>query len=395
MLARSPLGRQRDPRPAYRPAGEGFPCCQANEAAASPSIQNMHFLPSRLPSPPLCLAMLAAGLCFLPLRSHAQAAGAYTVTALGSLPETSLNTPWGLSEAGIVAGAAARETGRVAVLWQAGKIKALPGLPGGDSAAVRVNSRGDVAGQVSVGPTDDRAFILTGGKLIRLPKPRGSEREWPAGLNSRGDVCGYGLDAEGTSRACWWPAGAAAAVDLHALLLKLNPKITESRALGINDQGLVVGEAQMGEEAAQAFTSQAGKVTLVSLLGSAQSGAVAVNNTGQAAGWARKEKETRLVLLAAGKAQDLGLLPGCAHMQPTALNGRGEIVGFAEQPNGPERAFLWKPAAGGGKLLDLSALLGPGSRWTVTTPRALNSKGQILTLAQKDGREAALLLTPR
>jgi probable HAF family extracellular repeat protein len=339
--------------------------------------------------------ILAAACVWIRPAATAPAASGYTATPLGTLPGTAFTQPYSINEGGVVVGAArTAEMDSTAFLWQAGKLRALPGLPKIGNSASAINAAGDVAGQISEADGVERGFLISGGKLSRLPRPKGSQNEWVSALNAKGDVCGFGHTADGEPQACLWPKGAAAPVDLHSLIKKAYPQATQSRALGINDQGMVVGEALEDEESGRAFLYAAGKVTILQFLGAKASGADAINNAGAVAGWANPGKGGHLVLYQAGKAQDLGLLTGYSDMNPTAINGRGEIIGFAQESDNsekPDRAFLYRA----GKIQDLTGLLPAGSGITVNTPRALNSKGQIAASGTQGGKSVGLLLAPR
>lgn len=329
-------------------------------------------------------------------------APAYTVTPLPTGPLAAkppgpasayYAEPLGLNDGGLVAGAVrSPEATPFACLWEGGKIRAVPGALKPGALATAVGPHGEVAGQVTEAD-GEHAYLTAAGKLSRLPKLAGCEREWASAVNARGEVCGFAFTAEGQPHACLWPKGAGSAVDLHALVKKALPAAVGSRAFGVNDRGDVVGEAEDEDGRTRAFHYTGGKVVLLAVPGSRESGAAALNNGGQIAGWANLGAGDHLFLFQGGKATDLGVLPRYRDMLPTAINARGEIVGYADSDNSEarERGWLWR----GGKLYDLTALLAPGSGYTVGIVRGINTRGQIAGSAVRGSRVEGVLLTPR
>jgi probable HAF family extracellular repeat protein len=76
---------------------------------------------------------------------------------------------------------------------------------------------------------------------------------------------------------------------------------------------------------------------------------------------------------------DLGVLPGDSCANAYYVNSRGQVVGTSENrdlcliPTG-EHAFLWED---GGPMVDLNALIPPGSSLQLTFAVAINDAGQI------------------
>lgn len=169
----------------------------------------------------------------------------------------------------------------------------------------------------------------------------------PTGINADGTIVGYGSNAGGT-HAIQWQAGVA--TDLHA-----NPPLTgvTSRAWGINDDGLIVGEAQF-------HISQPEQATLW------------VNGV-----------PTKLV-------PEFVRPQGIA----SAINNRGQVVGFyinLDNLNDLWHGFLWRD----GHRADLVELLDDPDGWGQMFPFDINEKGQIVGGGFRNGEIGhGFLMTP-
>jgi probable HAF family extracellular repeat protein len=205
-------------------------------------------------------------------------------------------------------------------------------------------------------------------------------------------VCGALLLAAGapaTPAAAVAPAVAVARpmpiqpvpVDLGTL-----PGGTDSRALGENEEGQVVGWSYTtldNHPAVHAFswTEGGGMVDLSSLVsfGGADSAASEVSDNGQIAGYSftRSELPHAYSWTRAGGLVDLGTLPGGSESRATRVNNRGQIVGWADTTSiqsgadsGIRHAFSWTQAGG---MVDLGTFGGSAS-----TAAAVSDSGQVV-----------------
>lgn len=153
---------------------------------------------------------------------------------------------------------------------------------------------------------------------------------------------------------------------------KLNPPYPQNpyiKASGINDTGLVVGEAYFQKEpnTRHAFVGDAN--SLADLAG-VESWATSINNLGQVAGSSYGQGgERAFVCDANGKMTDLGTLPGGRESWAYGINNLGQVAGASTWPGGGEHAFVGDAKG----LTDLGTLGGPDS-----VARGINDTGQVV-----------------
>jgi len=136
-----------------------------------------------------------------------------------------------------------------------------------------------------------------------------------------------------------------------------------SHALGINEQGEVVGFADIPPtHVAVAFLWRAGQgMRSLGTLGGESSTAFAINDRGEVVGTSDVRPGspvTRAFLWSEARGmRGLGTLGGRTS-QGNGINNRREVVGTSQLPNGDSHAFLWRPGSG---MRDLGTLGGENS----------------------------------
>ena len=213
---------------------------------------------------------------------------------------------------------------------------------------------------------------------------------------------------------------------------------SESRALGINDPGVVVGTSgsSLSNRNKPFIWTEATGMRPVPMLGGANGVAHDINAAGHVVGGSKT----------AGSAYDhafwwsgsdsdppVDLTPTKEFGQALAVNAHDHVVGtwgpLANTPfiwdavgglralghggsqawardindsdlivgsyqlsgSASHRACLWD---GGGMAVDLNTLIPPGSGWVLTDAYAVNNRGEILGAGELDGEEHAFLLKP-
>jgi probable HAF family extracellular repeat protein len=168
------------------------------------------------------------------------------------------------------------------------------------------------------------------------------------------------------------------------------PGGSESGALGINDAGQVVGEADTPTVVGtfeHAFLWQDGVMQdLGTLPGGRVSQAFGINDAGQVVGYSLATGGGGPFLWSSGVMQDLNGTPGVSGGWANGVNDAGQVVGG-------RTAFLWQD----GVMSDLNTLIDastPG--WVLLDARAINASGQIVGNGTYAGsaNQHAFLATP-
>ena len=119
------------------------------------------------------------------------------------------------------------------------------------------------------------------------------------GINNRGEVVGYWIQADGT-RAFLYSGGGL--TDLGSL------GGTNHYALNINSSGQVVGFGENGTNGARAFLFSNGSLTNLGAMGGVNSYAYGINDGGQVAGYVDYTNGSRAYLFGTNGLSDLGTL---------------------------------------------------------------------------------------
>jgi probable HAF family extracellular repeat protein len=154
---------------------------------------------------------------------------------------------------------------------------------------------------------------------------------------------------------------------------------------------------QPGAQAQDATVAPSYTVKDLGTLGGNYSSALGINDAGQVVGFASISSNSAHAFLyersATPKMQDLGTLGGNtagAH----DINDAGQVVGVSTTSSGSFHAFLHERSATP-KMQDLNSLIPPHSGWSLEEARAINQRGQIVGLGERNGHNHAFLLTPR
>jgi probable HAF family extracellular repeat protein len=299
----------------------------------------------------------------------------YAVTLIDQLSGVFSNTP-SLNNKGQIAGEISvdpTDTNFDVVLWENGQITDL-----GSGQANAINNKGQITGTAN-----GHAVIWENGQVTDLGT--GQARD----INNKGQVVGTV-----NNRAVLWD---------HGQVASLGSLGTSSYGIGINNKGQVVGWAFTGNaDDNHAFLWQDGQLTdLGTLPGTSRSNATAINNKGQVVGSSGTPYGGHAVLWQNGQIIDLGTLQGtdfiagCTQTHncssnPSAINNKGQIVGFSETLGGGQHAVLWQNE----QITDLNALIPADSGWVLASASDINNKGQIVGLGSYNGEPHAFLLTP-
>lgn len=343
-------------------------------------------------------------------------AGTAPASAVGPVAVTEvldLGTP---AEGGGYAGlqaVAVNERGQVAVigarspvstvplLWEAGAYRPLADPAGGvplNAVIAALNDAGVGAGSVLGGPGVGglRAALFAGGAPVLLPDGPGEVLQSRAlGINDAGDVVGVRVlrSAPGAptsaSRATLWRHGTGEVVDLGALAPG-----GASEALAVNNRGQAVGSSTPlpGALPRPVFFANGRVVDLGVPPGYLAGVATAVNERGQAAGYVFSlggpGTPERAVLWDHGRAVVLDVPAGAPSSRAAGINDAGDVVGSVVVSSGPSApppgrdAALWR----GGALTVLPRLPGtPAGSVMFAEAADVNNRGQVVGLSTGAG----------
>jgi probable HAF family extracellular repeat protein len=301
-------------------------------------------------------------------------------------------------------------------LWKNGAIKDLGTLNGGyESAALAVNSRGQVVGAADNGIVDatpmssdvygwgtqTRAFLLQNGAMQDLGTLGGTDAVAVL-VNERGQVvgesyvdsnpsayCGQNLQSFNTTGAFLWENGVMTNLGSFGG--------TCTFASNLNNRGEIVGlSTTTGDQFQRAFLWKEGSFSeLPNANGGNNSAGLALNEGGAVAGWASLPGNSLLhaALWESGEMTDLGTVDGDLCSNGYSINTSQQVVGVSVPTCdfNTTRAFLWE----NGSIADLNTLIPAGSSLYLTAPDAINDRGEIAGVGlDANGNQHAFLLIP-
>ncbi len=207
-------------------------------------------------------------------------------------------------------------------------------------------------------------------------------------INQSGVAVGSALAADSKRHAVLWKTSKP--VDLG-----LFPRGDYSSARDINDQGDVVGDANLAPAAKpKAFLWHDGHMRqLLDLPGGSFCSAQAINDKDVVTGSCDLATgTTRAVIWSADHIRQLGTLGDDDDSPSTALdiNSHAQVVGTSEVSDSKLRAFLWQD----GKMLDLNRAIHPGTGWLLMVASRINDRGEIAGRGYYHGAIHAFLLRP-
>jgi probable HAF family extracellular repeat protein len=349
---------------------------------------------------------------------HGLLARGSTLIDLGGLPGGTDSTVSYLTENELVSGQALDGSidpifgwqASKAVAWIDGKIINLGTLGGYESAAGRMNSRGQVTGyatnavsdpfsiiyflfrDVSNG-TQTRAFLWDEKEGMQDIGTLGGPDAFAPYINERGQIAGFSYTNS-------TPNSTTGVPTLDPFLWE-NGRMIDLGTLGgtnggagdLNNRGQVIGTSSLaGDVFFHPFLWTApGPMHDLGTLGGATGVANAINDTGEVVGYADTPTSTHAYVWTHGKMTDLGTLDGDCFSVAFGINAHTQIVGQSITCDfAGFRAFLWD-----GHIIDLNVFVPAGLGLTLNEVEQINDRGEVFgigTLANGDLR--AFLLLP-
>lgn len=250
-----------------------------------------------------------------------------------------------INDLGEIAGAALSGPGETAdqwpVLWAGGMTTTLESIGDAPAAARAINNNGLIAGNTISNSSSH--LLLWQGTSLSVTIPISSGLGWANGLNDAGHLVGHIENKQGSSIAFLWQDGTFS--NLGTL------GGSSATASDINNKSQIVGTASTsGNSSSHAFLWQDGEMQDLGGLGevvTATSKANSINNLGLVVGQAQLGEEEHAVLWQNGQIFDLNiLLPTGSEWEllltANSINDHGWIAGTG-LISGQKRAFLLKP----------------------------------------------------
>lgn len=318
----------------------------------------------------------------------------YQVIDIGALPWVSYDVAPRLNPSGEISGWQAVTGGTLhAATWKQNEARDLGTLPGfASSIATNLDSRGQVTGwSVSGNNLVDslattHAFLYTGIGMRDLGTLGGRDSR-AVGINESGVVVGQSSLPDQTIHGFVYREDRMS--DLGSL-----PGGAFSAAYAINQHALIAGAAENSQHLVHAVVWKDNKIVeLGTLEGGMRSRALALNDKDEIVGYSEAPgAETHAFLYANGRMQDLGSL-GKDPVRANAINNHSQIVGASGVSRLIRHAFLWES----GTMQDLNKLIPPKGPWRLQEAYDINDHGQILCLGIRADETRArhlLLLQP-
>jgi probable HAF family extracellular repeat protein len=282
---------------------------------------------------PLTLLAIAAALAAG--ATQASAAPTYHIQQLNPTPHGWASQALAISDNGMVVGWVVQERNgpQIAAVWDAtGHVKTIGTLPGDPiSNALAVNSAGQVVGFSGDGETPN-AFIWDAVNGMRSIGHYDSSRpnSTALGISDDGTVVGHSVTSTGAVHAFTWTQ-AGGMVDPY-------PNAFASEANGINRKDQWVGGVFKPRSETGVRVGADGKRTTIANLSPdfPYTYGKALNRSGQVVGSSGAADGSNHAFLwdKTHGTQDLGVLPGGTFSNATGINDAGQVVGISDTPQG-------------------------------------------------------------
>jgi probable HAF family extracellular repeat protein len=163
-------------------------------------------------------------------------------------------------------------------------------------------------------------------------------------------------------------------------------------AYAVNDNGHITGQAQTSQGTFHAFLYNGAMHDLGTLGGNSAEG-MAINANDQIAGYSQVSGGSRHAFFYDGVMHDIGALTvgSSSYSEAFGINDHDQIVGLSELANGGDVAFIYDSKNG---MVNLNTLIDPSLGASLESATGINDSGQIAATAIINSAAHAVLLQP-
>jgi probable HAF family extracellular repeat protein len=322
-------------------------------------------------------------LCMAPALAPGQTK--YAIIDYGTLGGSSVGVT-ALNNAGEIAGNSATPASASghAYIVRDGTMLDLGTLGGDYSASLGLNQAGHVTGfSYTAGVVHSRAFLWNGG-LMRDLGTLGGDNSEGYRINDYDNVVCVGEDALGVRKPCLWSGDTMTALNIPNL----------NTIKGFNNHGTIAGNRVVFDSiplSMHGFVMQNGSITDIPVLpGDRGSECVAMNDSDAVIGVVLTVTSlTRSYLWDHGVRTNIVNGFGGTYSIAKAINNNRDVIGLADDAQHVAHQFLWS----NGVMTDLAPLIDTSSGWKIISLNAINDRGQIAGVGQRNGKLSCILLT--
>lgn len=260
-------------------------------------------------------------------------------------------------------------------------------LGGTNSEAFGINNKGQIVGSADTGEYSEtwgrtyRGFLYEDGKMTELGVLGRDKWSRATGINEQGVIVGESINQVGCL------------VDHQSFIFKggrmskleLDGKFYTSMG-GVNDSGHYCGLGNFKKGGIRAFLFDGTLHNLGGYASTNRSEAFGINNAGDVVGksWISNMGNCKAFLWRKGEMVNLGNLPGDYASEARDINNDGVVVGWSSprpRPSYDPRAVIYVR----GKIQNLNELIPADSGWVLLEANGINDRGQIVGTGKFEG----------
>lgn len=321
------------------------------------------------------------------LHGRSAGTGEFTLHRLGVLPGLDLSGGDVINNAGVVAGDSSPfgDPGDRGFIYRDGEMLAMDELLGLDhwvNYPRAINESGSIVGGTAPFEGTFKPYLIEGDAYRELPRMEDRNHAIAMGINDAGlivgDAFGFSFGTGGTvpNQAVWWPT-------IDTIEPIPTPNSVSSRATGVNDNDWVIGTVELSNEPGKRPVIwrrdpdwQVEFLPMIPFANALDATPLDINNENVIVGTARIDPnqpggEPWVWRPGDAELTPLPVPPGVEYIHELAINGSDVIVGTARTESS-NIGLIWR----GGEVSELTQLLDTGS-FVVTEANDIAESGEI------------------